>query len=764
MKNFITSLAALFAAFCAMAQTTQLSPNVRSIRFDNTAQTGISTAKTYTHLLDCGTSANTAHSFAVLDPVVNGVQFTSVVGTSGSAVINGNTYAWSGLPATLYYNATVGNYNFANISTPDTEEIYNLLRFINYGTANGSMVFTNLTPGVMYEARFYSRAWNATGDRRQHFTFKPDAADPAFDEYVAINPDAVRGDLIYAFRYVAGADGKLTVGYRSFDSGRTFHMYAFSNEEVGAGTQFQIFQPASVDNGATTLRGRLTDPPAPGTVTLFWGGADKGETAAGWDNEEPATGTFAATSLFSQAITGLEADAAYAARFRFAYAGGELWTPVVTFTHPNGWLQATAGPHDFNNTANWAAGDINGLWSPGLELLASQIVNTSQDIALDRLDFLYNGGADLRLRGSGGRRTLTLGGDITHNTAHARRIDIGQVGDAAQALDVDFANTPSTLTVAPSRNLRFGNAWLNVASLLFTGGGNVYVDGNEVSQPAGAAAVEGHTYLEFNTDRGGGAQRLGELRLLSGYCAVLGNTANDTTNRFGRIVSDNNGFPGINELRITPRAGRQTVVAAGEIARDNDAVMQISAANLGQAPGSNVSNILLDNPPALSGEGWFPGTVTNAIIPWMFSANSGSSFLLTYDPATGLRPLDTATEYDVYPDGYSGPFTNANANVKLGAVPSAGATIHHTGAPATLNSIFSEMYRFNTMTLTSAVPIRVASGALVMGRIGDIVGGFHINAPLDFTGVRATLGVRGVNFNNRLAGDRGAAKTGGPSP
>ena len=183
--------------------------------FTNDAGTGISPLKTYTHLLDLGSSGGRA--------VVNGVAFEKTTAVGG--MING--YGWTNIPSGPYPGG-----NAANIGIPTSQSIYNLLYDFNYNARTTAVQLTGLTIGKRYEVRFYNRRWETDErNRTQTFIFDPDGSGPLSDS-VTFNPDSavVKPNCNYlGYRYVAGTNF-LTVTIQSHTVD-TYHMYGLSNEE-----------------------------------------------------------------------------------------------------------------------------------------------------------------------------------------------------------------------------------------------------------------------------------------------------------------------------------------------------------------------------------------------------------------------------------------------------------------------------------------------------------------------------------------------------
>jgi hypothetical protein len=137
-KSVLTGIVLLFAAVYAVA-------NPEIVPFVGDSQTLLRPDRVYTHALDFGERQNY--------PIVNGVQFTST---------RGNGPGWRGFPDGVF-----GFQEPNNILSPSDSGIYQVLGDFNYGISNGSIYFDNLTPGKVYEVRFYHRVFGEL-QRQQH--------------------------------------------------------------------------------------------------------------------------------------------------------------------------------------------------------------------------------------------------------------------------------------------------------------------------------------------------------------------------------------------------------------------------------------------------------------------------------------------------------------------------------------------------------------------------------------------------------------------
>jgi fibronectin-binding autotransporter adhesin len=377
-----------------------------------------------------------------------------------------------------------------------------------------------------------------------------------------------------------------------------------------------------------------------------------------------------------------------------------------------GFNQTAAGPWDYNDTANWVGGNINGIWDSSLTLAAAQTVTFGTDTALGTgLDFRYAGSQNLTLRANGtGPSTITLAGDIMVGTASANRtITIGST-TANQNLNVNLGGATRTFSVGgisatdSIRTLTFQNNVSN-GGLIVNGGGNVNLNG--------------------------GANTLSGLRIQNSAFRLNGNSgANSSTTVSGAltidgaassIASNTTHLGGIATITLTPNAARNISLSASSLVRENTGVVFFRGNNLGGTLGANgVSNITFGTGPSLVGGNGAAGTTNMSILSWAIGATtaggSADSFI-TYDSVNGIRAL-TASEFVNYADGYSGSVTGTDNNSRIAS----GATVNFTGNN-TVNSLF--VGGAAASTLTGDGSLTVTSGAVFVQNASTI--GVNLN-------------------------------------
>ncbi|NQU26424.1 MAG: hypothetical protein HQ567_34495, partial [Candidatus Nealsonbacteria bacterium] len=183
-------------------------------RITNDADSGIDSAKTYTHAIDFGTDTTAT---------VNGVVFAADFDGNGD------------------FNNTAEHVGGAGPYLVDTNSaVWSVFDDMDY--SGTEVLLTGLTPGETYDLRFYNRAWGVGADRRQTFSYDVDADGSIdnppgpitfnADDSSADPPAMGNADAAYAMSYVytAGDTGEIKVGIAAEIAGNTYHFYGLTNE------------------------------------------------------------------------------------------------------------------------------------------------------------------------------------------------------------------------------------------------------------------------------------------------------------------------------------------------------------------------------------------------------------------------------------------------------------------------------------------------------------------------------------------------------
>ncbi|HSI09081.1 MAG: PEP-CTERM sorting domain-containing protein [Rariglobus sp.] len=153
-------------------------------------------------------------------------------------------------------------------------------------------------------------------------------------------------------------------------------------------------------------------------------------------------------------------------RFAHTLAALGALTAATPFTFAGAFLQTTAGPYEYTDTANWSGTLIGNNWTSNIT--ANQTVTFATDYTIADQDAGGSGSTStLSISNTGlfnhtfigsGNRTLTLGGNITlgGSATNANTVTIGSTTDG-QKLNVDLGGTSRNITTGGNRTLEIVN-------------------------------------------------------------------------------------------------------------------------------------------------------------------------------------------------------------------------------------------------------------------------------------------------------------------
>ncbi len=349
--------------------------------------------------------------------------------------------------------------------------------------------------------------------------------------------------------------------------------------------------------------------------------------------------------------------------------------PVLTLgtatAQTTGFNQTGAGPFDYNTTANWVGGTINGIWDPTLTLTSAQSVTFAADTPLSTgLNFSYGGNFAVTLTGSGAARLLTLGGDITVGTAGNQTIAFGSTS-GSQALNVNLGGTTRTFNVSGQGN--GGNFGRTLNFINTVSNGSLIIAGNNTAGGSVRLSSTANTLSAVSIQ---GA----ELFLNGGS-----NSGANTVNTITGALTATSGNVIISSLA---NGSRNTLLQADSFVRTSGSTVLFRGASLGvntiASATAASNNIAFTNAPVLTG-GIGANTTDLGIIAGAYGDNSSSgngTGLVTYDATRGVRLLNTATEF-------KSSITNGQTqldNVRLAGVTGTPVTNTLTSA-TTINSL-----------------------------------------------------------------------------
>jgi autotransporter-associated beta strand protein len=220
------------------------------------AATGLSTSKTYSHLIDFGNQAAAT---------INGVAFTQ-----GAA--NGTGTGYSGFPNGNGYD---GFNAWTNTLPPETcSGLRQFLRDMNYA-GNYTAQLTGLTPGAIYEITLYFRAWDAppsTQERRSLYQFY--SASSSLPDAAIVYASQPNSANALVYRYMAPSSGTLKIAVTAVATSGNVSSgcFGFSNERLAAASGTTPATGSIALSGPLAISAALADNGAPTALAVT--GAD----------------------------------------------------------------------------------------------------------------------------------------------------------------------------------------------------------------------------------------------------------------------------------------------------------------------------------------------------------------------------------------------------------------------------------------------------------------------------------------------------------
>ncbi|MFA6285920.1 MAG: autotransporter-associated beta strand repeat-containing protein [Opitutaceae bacterium] len=389
--------------------------------------------------------------------------------------------------------------------------------------------------------------------------------------------------------------------------------------------------------------------------------------------------------------------------FRLTVLAIGITLPALSHAQTTGWNKTAVGTYDYNDTANWVDGMINGIWDASLTLTGAQTIQFSADTILSTaLDFECFGSQNITLNGTGGAKTITLGGDITSNISTNKALTIGST-TAANNLNVDLGGVTRTFTVGSSKILTLINVISN-GGVIVGGATNGVVNFSGVNTYSGATTVNAG-FLRFNTSTasaansditanvgttvqfqssGSSVTRAKTVTLKGATLTGAGTSGgNSVDGIFGALAIGSGG----STVTLTAHASFNERLNAASFSRGAGGSVLFSGTSLGvndiSSSTANSTNISFTTAPTLNqaGSGTTIGIIAGA---YGDTTSAGVGFgatggLVTYDEAKGVRLLNTATEYTAS----IGDGQTASDNVRY----TAPTTTTLTSTTTTINSL-----------------------------------------------------------------------------
>lgn len=433
-----------------------------------------------------------------------------------------------------------------------------------------------------------------------------------------------------------------------------------------------------------------------------------------------------------------------------------------------GWLPTAAGTYTFTDSANWANGDVNGVfsadWTPG----ANMTINFT-DNWTGSFSFLGNITKNVTFQGSGGTKTIyltddfviqpaTSGGQIIFN--NSVNLDLG---GGTRRFRLYSPSTPD--------KFRFNGAIVN---------GDAIIEGSAGISLFNAASFSGNVKVCENSSvainyatANSTVRRAEDVELCRGTIAVAAYNGNDTA-EFGKIIVNGSEVPGVSILTSSDN-GRShvSILAADSLTITNGGTLTV----LVDAPGASADavsagRIKFTETPILVGSG-LAGSTSAPVVPGVIilasvtgsgrasaqlptgTINKSETYntlsFSTYDDTIGLRPL-SSNEIATAPD--------ENTPVNL-VVESGSPLVLDSAASVNSLQLQASQYRDDVPQISGDARLKVKSGMVLAMAVKN---GVNIAVPLDFENVTGHIVAAGpvgeqVNIGKPVYGSAGLVLT-----
>ena len=408
-----------------------------------------------------------------------------------------------------------------------------------------------------------------------------------------------------------------------------------------------------------------------------------------------------------------------------------------------GWLPTGGGDFYYTNTVNWTDGVIDNVYNAEFTSKVTQnLLFDAPFTFTNGLSFTHPGEITTVFLGQGGNVAVRLLGDIEINkSANGSKgsLTFGSNTDG-QHLDIDLGGAKRTIHNA-NLDVYLRNTFFN-GDLRILNGNWAYLSGAG-GIPAGTLEIApaSTVVLDSSVRNDTGATRAKSIRLTRSTLLARGNPGADSTETIaGPIVVDGS-EGGCSFISLNGGSGHTELLTATTLEREPWVPVSISGATLGAADGSGaVARFKLGTAPGLIGGGGAAGSTNISIVPGMVGSKNYRSeghvdyslSFLTYDPATGFRPLDLDTEFVQETDFPVGQTTTANVRVANGSAT-------EVTDETTINALLLQGSYGNTAeTVVSGTgPLHVTSGQIIIGYHGQKTP--RITVPVDFGSARGFI-------------------------
>jgi autotransporter-associated beta strand protein len=451
----------------------------------------------------------TLQNGGTLQPSLSGSTNTLTLANATSPTFNAGSKLKIRVPATTTAdkialpNATVNVNNLSlTIDTTGLSGNATGLTIVSATNVSGTFASTNIIGNANYIATVHYNGSTITLDLTSTILT------------VSYNNNGGTGSQTDGNTYVNG--NTVTVLGQGTIAKTGYSFTGWNTQAGGGGTAYtwngSVFSPATFTMGSTAVTLYAQWSINSYTLTYNGNGSDGGTLPSPVTQNYNTTTTVAAAgvTLTNYAFTGWNTAANGSGT---PYAVSATFTFTANTTLYAQWLdtrigfnQTGAGPYDYNNTANWFNGVIDGTWNPTLNVGVTQTVTfAAATLLTNGLTIDYTGDSPLILKAAvAGTQSVTLGGDISYDvtaaTANGTTNSV-TIGDAANHLNVNLGGVNRNITITSQTNTLNLLDTVSNGGITTLGAGTLVLAGNNTY--AGVTTVSnGMVLIENNNALG----------------------------------------------------------------------------------------------------------------------------------------------------------------------------------------------------------------------------------------------------------------------
>lgn len=430
---------------------------------------------------------------------------------------------------------------------------------------------------------------------------------------------------------------------------------------------------------------------------------------------------------------------------------------------PIGWLQTATGTYFYNDPANWANGNVNGLFGTNLNAKATIRMRHKTPLMLKDGDYSFYNTGEVTFEFVGNETTTPLPAYLTEDVTffNPNATASGKLGNirfgsstSTEQLYLDLGAETRTIRSTfdlylwqsvQNGSFRFGSTPMDIFKYAY------FV--NEACVEDGDVEALHRTGIVFqNNSNFPGKTRARNLILNNARLTEAFSSAPLITETLtGDIIVNPSDCKagGYNIIDLSRGYNKHFILQANAIRRKDNAILAINGsigASGDREDATAVSkNIYLATPPETIQTEGAQGPKAIGIIPWLVLHSQDE--WMTYDAERGIRPLD-ATEYAIY--GTDEDVTGLNL-----VIPK--TTTNTVDTALTVNSLILEATDEKASTILQGEgTIHVTSGGVIIG--------YHRNATpmirsnIDFGSARGYVYApkgKGSRFDGIVSGSNG---------